>query len=520
MKFVPNDDQAQAFKVLDSGANVFLTGVAGVGKTVGLNHWLGTQDLQPGEVAVTASTGIAATHLNGQTIHSWAGIGIGDKPAERIASSWFWRENVKPRIYRVKKIIIDEISMVDGATFELLGEVIAIGKASLQPWGGVQLIVVGDMGQLAPVNEEAKGFTFETDQWWDLGIKTCELRQVMRQQDATFVAILRQVRDGVLSPESEAWLNTRVRAYDPDRVEAVRLMTHNVQVDAINEQKLASLPGAPVILRAIDTGKEKFRKMLDTSCLSPAELKLKPGARVMFTKNASDGSYCNGTLGRVRGFEEREILVGGGFDEMPRQVKMLGVVVAVDTGYDLWVGQQGEWKLEGLDEEAPAAQRGHPTVLAKRVQYPLRLAWAITVHKSQGMTLDLVSVDLQNCFAPGQAYVALSRARSIQGLNIERWQGSKSIIAHPLVRSFCRGDYVLPSRRETATAAVAETPATLQTTSTATQPVTPGVVPVLREIGPALGSFCSVCREPQFASRGGAVCPQGHGGADSIRDAW
>lgn len=478
--FVPTQDQARALVALDSGANVFITGVAGTGKTAILRHWLDKKNFPAGAVAVTASTGIAASHLEGQTIHSWAGIGIGSKTVEEIGRSWFWRENIMPRIEAVKIIIIEEISMVDGHVFELLGEVIAVAKHSLKPWGDVQLVLLGDMGQLAPVEEQERGFAFETDQWWDLGIQTVELRQVMRQTDATFVAILQQVRDGTLSWESEAWLNTRVRAYDPDAYSAVRLMTHNDQVDAVNDAKLNALPEAPAFFEAFETGKQKWRDVLDNSCLSPRTLYLKRGARVMFTKNALDGSYVNGSLGFVLGFSTALSPEGAPFPT---------VHVHLDAGYDIALGACGIWKLEGVDDDPAERKRGASVTLASRRQFPLRLAWAITVHKSQGMSLDLVSVDLAHCFAPGQAYVALSRARTIQGLNIERWQGPKSIIAHPVVTRFCRGTYVLPSRQ--------------------------GLPPVAPPARAWTGGACSVCGQPQFKTPSGDTCANYHGGADS-----
>lgn len=425
----PNAEQAEAMRLLDAGKNVFLTGVAGTGKTFALDAWLRRQSR--GFVAVTASTGIAATHIGGQTVHSWCGCGIANRKARTIADKWWWRERVRPVIAGTDVLVIDEVSMLDGVTFELVSDLCGRARGCREiPFGGLQVVLVGDMGQLTPVEEESKGFPFETDAWWDGEFRTVELRRVMRQSDRAFVSALQEVRNGTMSAETMRLFSSRLRAYDPEERGAVRLMAHNSKVDAINTMKLARLDGEERVFLAHDMGEEKAMEQLDKTCLSPKTLRLKVGARVMLTKNGPP-LFVNGSMGYVEGWGER--------DGKPY------VEVRIDDGPTIEVGR-AEWKRTRVEAEDGGIP--HEVVEAHRLQFPLRLAWAITIHKSQGMTIDLVSVDLSGVFAPGQSYVALSRARTLDGLNIEGWRGANSVMAHPTVMAFVNGTYTLPPRQE------------------------------------------------------------------------
>jgi len=423
----PNPEQARAIALLDGGENVFLTGVAGTGKSFALNSWLSwLSGERERDVAVTASTGIAATHIGGCTVHSWCGCGIADKKAGTIAGKWWWKERVKPCIEATDVLVIDEVSMLDGITFELISDLCARARGCKGlPFGGMQVVLVGDMGQLAPVEEEEKGFAFETDTWWDAGFKMVELKRVMRQSDAEFVRVLQGVRNGHLGPGGIELLGARVGAYDPEERDAVRLMSHNETVDAVNNRKLGAIPGTEGLFIAQDMGEEKAMIQLDKTCLSPRRLRIKKGARVMCTKNGM--GYVNGSMGYVEGW-------GKEFGEEC-------ITVRLDNGCTIGIYRE-EWKRTKM--VAGSDGRLQEQVVARRRQFPLRLAWAVTIHKSQGMTLDLVSVDLSRVFAPGQAYVALSRARTLDGLNIEGWRGPDSVIAHPTVMAFVNGTYTLP----------------------------------------------------------------------------
>lgn len=405
-----SEEQWRVIDLINAGKNVFLTGVAGTGKSYLLNAWLSAK--WRGDVALTASTGIAATHINGRTVHSWCGCGIGNKEAETISYGHKWHEETRLRIAATKVLVLDEIGMIDGATFELIEKLCRIARERMtEPFGGLQVILVGDMGQLAPV-EDQNCFAFESPVWWEANLHMIELKEVHRQEEKVFVDLLRKIRMGQIDQSGLAMIHKRIKAFDPDAAPAaMRVTTHNNKAEIINDQKLRALPGPLSTYHAEEHGEEWALEQLNNSCLSPRKLELKIGARVMFTRNETGGLYVNGTMGTVtKATADR-------------------IVVTTDKGREIYVAE-ADWELEfsGGDK-------------ATRKQYPLRLAYALTIHKGQGCTFDRISIDLGDAFAPGQAYVALSRARTLEGLNIERWGGARSIITHPTVQKFIRGQY-------------------------------------------------------------------------------
>ena len=412
--------QKKAMSHLEDGSNVFLTGVAGTGKTLILNSWLHSQD--PDRVAVTASTGIAATHLGGRTIHSWSGCGIGQRQASEIVYTKYWQDRIGPVIAHTKALVIDEISMLDGKIFQLVDDLCRRGANRHKPFGGLQVILVGDMGQLPPVQAEEHGFVFQTQAWKDLKLLTVRLTNVVRQQNKEFADLLNRVRLGELTDADLSVLEGRVGAFDPEQTNACRLMTHRAQAASINDRRLDLTPGRKRIYRSKDTAEtDNYRNLLNKTCLSPEELELKIGARVMFTKNGE--GYVNGTIGTIK--------------ELPK--KGGNITVLLPSGSLLTV-EPVTWKIEATvpvtDRKGKSKGKVERQTVASRRQYPLVLAWAITIHKSQGMTLDAVSVDLSKTFSPGQAYVALSRVRSLEGLNIEGWRGRACVMANPQVLDF------------------------------------------------------------------------------------
>jgi ATP-dependent exoDNAse (exonuclease V) alpha subunit len=416
-------DQLNVIAWLNAGHNVFLTGVAGVGKTAVINAWL--DQVPTGKnVGIAASTGIAATHIGGSTLHSWIGATPERDTMTRLCNAT-WAKKYGPRLKAIHSLIIDEVSMVDAAMFTLAEGAHRAARESVQPWGGIQIILVGDLGQLPPVEAEEKGWCFQSPAWAESKIQVLELTQVMRQGDQRFADLLRRVRVGHVDDEVLAVLGARVRAFDPDS--AIRLVTHNAQCDNLNDAKLASLPGEEHTFRAKDTGQEPHLSALKKSCLSPEVLKLKVGARVMFTKNDLDGAWVNGSMGEVLGF--------GAHDEMDDEVWAVDVRLSDGEIVSVQPVTWGKKQWEGGGHEGAETLRQ----VASRTQYPLRLAWAITIHKSQGATMDRVSMDLGRTFAPGQAYVALSRCRTLEGINIESWRGADSIIAHPMLRQATAG---------------------------------------------------------------------------------
>jgi ATP-dependent exoDNAse (exonuclease V) alpha subunit len=432
-----NAEQEQAVAALESGRNILLTGTAGVGKSTTLNAWLARTKKR---VAVTASTGIAATHIGGMTLHRWSGIGLGDKPAKAITNHPFWWDVNKPVIAETDVLVIDEVSCLDGWTFGLVSAVCGVARTREdEPFGGLQLVLCGDFGQLAPVSRELGGFAFESPVWWAADIETHTLTQVMRTGDPWFVWLLQCVRSGHLPPEAARILTQRVRAYDPLAEGAVRLMTHNRQVDDINASHLRALPGPEWASLAIDEGEPRLIQHLEATCPAPRNLTLRRGARVMLARNLTN-TLVNGSLGTV----EAVTYDDGTTDDAEQGAR---AIVAVSVRFDY----EGVVFLNRERWDAQAHGRGkggRPTLhAATRSQFPLRLAWALTIHRAQGSTLDKASINLSRCFAPGQAYVALSRARTIQGLNIETsFNPARALITDPTAAAFCRGEYVYTPR--------------------------------------------------------------------------
>lgn len=382
--------QDEAIAILKTGANVFLTGEPGSGKTHTVNCYVSYLRDQDVVTAITASTGIAATHLNGITIHSWSGIGVRDTltqdDLDRIANNKY----ITKRIEKTKALIIDEISMLDGKIFSLVDSVCRKVRQSSEAFGGLQVVCVGDFFQLPPVSRQGENtqFAFQSDVWKAMKPVVCYLTGQYRQDDALFVSLLSAIRSNTLNIEYIRHINARVKLQHDVPKNISRLFTHNVDVDRMNNESLALLPGKPAIFLMSSQGKETFVAGLKKSCLSPESLKLKEGATVMFTKNNPHNRFVNGTLGTVEGFSE-------------------------ENGYPIVRTRNGS-----LIEAAPMdwTVEENEKVKAKITQIPLRLAWAITVHKSQGMSLDAAVIDLRRTFEFGQGYVALSRLRRFSGL--------------------------------------------------------------------------------------------------------
>lgn len=398
--FALSPDQERALEALRAGGHVFLTGVAGTGKSAVVRRWLAETDQR---VAVTASTGVAALQISGMTLHSWAGLGLGDRPIEDVVCRRWWREQVASRMLRADALLIDEVSMLDAGTLDLADALCRHARRErLLPFGGLQVVLVGDPGQLPPVELADRGWPYDSAAWRALAPETHELVTVHRQSDRAFVRALAEVRAGAMSRSTMILLESRVLAFDPDLAGAARLMTHNEQVDGVNEARLGELDGPLARFVAEDAGDPRHLEQVKRHCLSPEVLFLRVGARVMATKNDPESGAVNGSLGVVEHIERSAV-----------RVRFIGLGAR-------WV-ERASWEVCDGDR-----------VLASRRQIPLRLAWAITIHKSQGATLDRVSVNLARAFAPGQAYVALSRARTIDGLNLEAWSPA-SVITHPRI---------------------------------------------------------------------------------------
>ena len=396
--------QNQALDILKTGANVFLTGEPGAGKTHTINTFVDYLRRCGVEPAVTASTGIAATHIGGMTIHSWSGIGIKTKldkyDLDKIASS----EYLVKRINRTKVLIIDEVSMLSANTLDMVDMVCREIKQSAEAFGGIQIVLVGDFFQLPPIiktdftqnkqssltslSESSKIFACDGGAWQRSRPIICYLTEQHRQDDKDFLAMLSGIRANKFSEKHLEYLNSRQIEHEDMPENTTKLFSHNFNVDKVNDGELSKIEDETKLFEMTSTGNDKLVEVLKKGCLSPENLELKVGAVVMCTKNNQKEHFVNGTLGVVTEFDE--------FSGYP--------IIKTRSGYKVTI-EPMDWAVE---------ENGK--IRAQITQVPLRLAWAITVHKSQGMSLDAAVMDLSQVFEYGQGYVALSRVRRLSGL--------------------------------------------------------------------------------------------------------
>lgn len=382
-------NQGLALEIMLSGESVLLTGPAGAGKTYVLNEFVKLAKYEGRHVSVTATTGLAATHLGGTTIHSWAGIGIHDSLppnfGEHVAKG---RREI---IEKTDVLIIDEISMLHDFRLDMVDDACRLVRKVDEPFGGIQVIMSGDFFQLPPINRgdsRAGGFVVNSRVWQELNPVICYLDEQHRQDDETLLEILDAIRSGDIRRHHVELLMARTEEYPDDLEQLTELHTVNVDVDKMNEAKLQQLEGDEVIYQQVTTGSANYLESLQRSVLAPAALKVKKGALVMAVKNSPERKYVNGSLGVVVEFEP--------YTDYPIVEFKSGKTVSMVP--DSWELRDGDKKRASI------------------TQIPLRLAWAITVHKSQGMTLDAARIDLRKAFVEGMGYVALSRVKNLHNL--------------------------------------------------------------------------------------------------------
>ncbi|HJM04272.1 MAG TPA: PIF1 family ATP-dependent DNA helicase [Candidatus Saccharimonadaceae bacterium] len=382
-------NQGLALEIMLSGESVLLTGPAGAGKTHVLNQFIRLAKHDGRHVSVTATTGLAATHLGGTTIHSWSGIGVADSLSDSFGDHI--SKGRREIIERTDVLIIDEISMLHDFRLDMVDQVCRTVREKDEPFGGIQLIMSGDFFQLPPINRgdsRAGGFVVNSEVWQELQPTICYLEEQHRQDDAVLLDILNALRAGELRRHHAETLLARTEVYPDDLEQMTELHTVNIDVDKLNAVKLAQIDEDEITYSQTTTGGENYIQSLQRSVLAPPALKLKKGALVMAVKNSAERKYANGSLGTVIDFESHT--------EYP--------IVAFKNGKEVSMVPD-TWELRDGDKKR-----------ASITQIPLRLAWAITVHKSQGMTLDAARIDLRRAFVEGMGYVALSRVKNLDSL--------------------------------------------------------------------------------------------------------
>ncbi|XP_011567686.3 ATP-dependent DNA helicase PIF1 [Plutella xylostella] len=387
-----NPEQQQVLDACLGGKNIFFTGSAGTGKSFLLKRIVAA--LPPDVTVATASTGVAACHVGGTTLHAFAGIGDGSGSVDNLCERAMKLPLVAQKWRKCRHLIIDEISMVDGTYFEKLEAVARHVRKNDKPFGGIQLILCGDFLQLPPVidrNDKAKlgkKFCFQSP-CWDRCIELCfELKQVHRQKDQEFVSILNSIRIGRVTPDITQRLTATARQkIESDGILATRLCSHTNDSKMINNSKLRELEGEEKEFTSQDS--DNATKILDMQTIAPSKLVLKVGAQVMLLKNVNvNAGLVNGARGVVVRFEE-------------------GFPIVRFKNKKEFTARTERWFV----------RNSNGNLLCRR-QIPLNLAWAFSIHKSQGLTLDCVEMSLAKIFEPGQAYVALSRAQSLGTLRV------------------------------------------------------------------------------------------------------
>lgn len=424
-----------AFDFLEyTGVNLFLTGKAGTGKTTFLHK---LKRLSPKRMVVLAPTGVAAINAGGMTIHSFFQLPFGPyvpgltkttiETDKRSFSNKFSRDKINV-IRSIDLLVIDEISMVRADLLDAVDDVLRRYRDRSLPFGGVQLLLIGDMQQLAPVAKEDEWamlsehyespYFFHSKALKETPYVTIELKQVYRQQEGVFLELLNRIRENQVNKEVINALNQRyIPGFSPGREESfIVLTTHNWQARQINERKMAELPSSSFTFRA--EVKDEFPSW---AFPTDEELVLKEGAQVMFVRNDSspEKQYYNGKIGVVTAIGRETIEVKGKDDDLR-----------------ILVGRE-EWTNTKYTIN-PETREIVETVEGTFTQYPLKSAWAITIHKSQGLTFDKAIIDVHAAFAHGQVYVALSRCRTFEGLVLSAPINATSLIKDANIDRFNR----------------------------------------------------------------------------------
>jgi hypothetical protein len=400
--------QKAALKKMSGLANCFISGVAGSGKSTVVNEFRRGAGAQ---YDVVASTGLAALLVSGRTFHSFFGLGILEGGPQKAIERAVRNRKVQERVLNCDGVIIDEISMISGELFCCADEICrAITGNKDAPWGGVKIIAVGDFAQLPPISKDKNkirpDFAFHSRSWMLSDFQNFFFTKVHRTADIDYLSVLNEVRNGKLTQRNIEWLKSKCTDNPPEDIP--HLLPRRSQVDSFNRKKLADLPGTAVAIETTYQGDEKLCLRLLEDAPIPKTLYLKPGALVIMRANDSAGRWVNGSVVTIKKIAEE-------------------VITVIDTsGRELMV-EKFEYKILGDDREVIALVRN----------FPMTLGWAMTIHKSQGCTLDAGVIDLGGLFDYGQGYVALSRFKSPGNLYIRAFNRD-SILASSEVMEFYR----------------------------------------------------------------------------------
>lgn len=398
-----SDSQRKALGGLESWSNVFLTGGPGTGKSFLISKFI---QAQSEKIPVLASTGAAAILVGGRTFHSFFGLGIMQGGAEAVLEKARDDKKLRRRLRKCGSIIVDEISMLSAETIDCAETIARIHLDPLKPWGGLRVIAVGDFAQLPPVVRNGpRRWAFQGEAWLRSNFQSYQLEEVQRTQDQNFARILEKARWAEMDEELEDFLADRVREAED---ETPHVFPKRDQTELFNRQRLQELRGRVVEIPTRYSGAEKFIEILAREAPVPAILCLKVGALVMIRVNDPKQRFVNGTLAKVVDIQDENLIV-----ETKNRV------------FELEKFSFSYLNAEG--EEVAVASN-----------FPVSLAYASTIHKIQGATMDRAHVDLFGLWEPGQAYVALSRVKSPEALSVQRWS-PKAFIADPQVREFYRG---------------------------------------------------------------------------------
>lgn len=443
-----NEEQTRACNAVAEGHNLFLTGPAGTGKSLTISKIIERAQELGKQVYVTASTGVAASLLGTamgcsgvRTFHSWAGIGLGKYAPSSHAKFIMRNERARERIQGTDLLILDEVSMMDFDYMSKVNDVLQIVRKSNQVFGGIQVVLAGDFYQLPPTQKGRKEpyYLFESQLWADLIEKTVILKKVYRQSKQEFVNLLMNLRDCRIDQSVHEIMDKlqKNRLKIENGIKPTMLFCRNMNVDAVNMAELKRIDRPMYSFKSQEKYKSESEKKEHKDSFSFIdELKLKVDAQVMCLINmAPELGIVNGSRGVVTHIHSKE---------HPNECRQEDI----DLGAEEYVEVRFlNGYVHRFTREKQEATNQVGEVVASKTQYPFKLSWALTIHKSQGATIDLLDVDLSGCFAPGQAYVAISRGTSLDTLRVRNFS-KRAVITSPKVVHFHEQIQIMDRKRK------------------------------------------------------------------------